>query len=462
MRRRPTTRHLVVLVALGILAAVSAPGFASKSAPRSRTVVHGPNGAPVKKAPHRAPEARSSNLNHGTGEPTLGFTRNGTVFVASSDGCVTSCVGSTETVATVGPGGRAVLASADGGKSWVDRSPGAMGISPHVISLDPYVYVDSTPNGNRIFNIDLTLACAELSFSDNNGTSWTTNPIACGEPINDHQTLFSGPPATSATIGYPKVLYYCFNHPAVTKCNKSINGGLTFMTTTDLLGPDCGGLNGHGVVGREGEVYLPLASCGRPVLAISPDEGNTWRTVDVSDLPADSGGDPSVAIDAEGNLYYLFVSGENRLPYLVASRDGGDTWTKAIMVAPRGVQATNLATLDAGRAGNVAIAYYGTTDTEADVVTWNGYVSAGVGVLGKSPVFYTSTINDPRNPLKINACGPGRCGRVLDFIDVEISPKGEPWGAFVDACQAACEEELDEKIEDNEGLVGWLAGGPRL
>ena len=453
--------YALLAAGLAVTVAASAPGSAASS---RRAVAHGANG---KKATARyKAEPRMSRLNHGAGEPTLGFTKNGEVFVTASDGCVTSCAGSTEAVSTVAPGGRVILASNNKGKTWVDRTPGAAGVSPHVISMDPYIYVDSTPDGNRIFNIDLTVACAELSFSDNGGQTWTTNPLACGEPINDHQTLFSGPPATSKSVMsvtnlYPKVLYYCFNHPAFTKCSKSLDGGVTFVPTAQITPPTCGGLNGHGVVDSKGTVYVPLASCGQPMLAISKDEGNTWNVVRTSSLPADGGGDPSVAVDSKDNVYYLFVDGEDRLPRLVTSPPGGTKWSKSIRVSPNGVTATNLATIDVGKPGNVAIAYYGTTMDDGKDQRWSGYIASGTGVLGKSPVFYTGTVNDPKQPLKMGACR-GRCGRVLDFIDVEISPSGEPWGVYVDACMATCEKTTQESIADNEGLVGWLTGGPRL
>jgi hypothetical protein len=119
-----------------------------------------------------------------------------------------------------------------------------------------------------------------------------------------------------------------------------------------------------------------------------------------------------------------------------------------------------LATLDVGDPGKVAIAYYGTTG--ADPQTWNGYMSIGKDVLGNNPLFYTGSINDPSQPLKVNDCGPGRCGRVLDFIDVEISPAGQAFGAFVDACMEICEESGEEQITDNDGVVGTLIGGFKL
>ena len=451
-------RTITAAVAVALVATMASTAGNSASAADRSANAHraGQKAAPAAKPP----VVKESRLGHGAGEPTLGFTRDGTVFVTASSGCVTSCAGEPQMLETVAPGGRAVLASSDKGKTWNDVSPGVEGVSPHAVSLDPYLYVDTTPDGQRIFDIDLNLACAELSFSDDKGQSWLTNPIACGEPVNDHQTLFTGVPVTSPTVAYPKIVYYCFNHPAVTKCNKSLNGGLSFITTTDILGPDCGGLNGHGVTDSQGVVYLPLASCGEPTLAISRDEGNSWSVVKTSTGKADSGGDPSVAVDAKGNLYYLYVD-TDRMPMLTVSKDGGKTWSRPLNVAAPGIKATNLATLDAGAPGKIAIAYYGTTSDEKNAY-WNGYLAAGVDVLGKKPLFYTASVNNPKNPLKSKGCGPGRCGRVLDFIDVEISPDGMPWGAYVDACGATCEKTGAESYADNEGLVGHFVGGPRL
>jgi hypothetical protein len=176
-----------------------------------------------------------------------------------------------------------------------------------------------------------------------------------------------------------------------------------------------------------------------------------------------AGGDPSVAVDSLGNLYYVWVDWPDRLPRLVVSTDGGVTWSAPRTVSPSGVRATNLATLDVGTPGNVAVAYYGTTGDPEDPATgWNGYLAAATGLLTGSPSFTTVTVNDPAQPLKVNFCGPGRCGRVLDFIDVEIAPNGQPWGAYTDACLAACEATRTESIHDNDGVVGTMVGGPAL
>jgi hypothetical protein len=458
--RLQVTRHrvLAAAVAVAVVATMASTVGSTASAADRTASAHRANG---KAAPAgKAPVVKESRLNHGAGEPTLGVLKDGSVFITASSGCVTSCAGSEESLETVAPGGRAVLATFDKGKTWKDVSPGASGVSPHAVSLDPYLYVDTTSDGQRIFDIDLNAACAELSYSDDKGASWITNPIACGEPVNDHQTLFAGKPVTSTTLLYPKVLYYCFNKLAYTKCTKSLDGGLTFIPTTGIDNPECSGLNGHGVADAKGTIYVPYAGCANaPSIAISDDEANSWRIVK---LPAQrvNGGDPSVAVDAKGNLYFLWNDAD-RQPMLSTSTNGGKSWSKPVNVAAPGVVATNLATLDVGAPGKVAIAYYGTTSDEKNA-RWNGYLAEGLDVLGNKPLFYSASVNDPRHPLKAKGCGPGRCGRVLDFIDVEIGPDGRPWGAYVDACAATCEKTGVESIHDNEGLVGTFTGGPRL
>jgi hypothetical protein len=466
-RRIALSRPTYLRIAAVIVAALLMSGAATQQRPLEaagggsggRAIAHKSGAKTLGSAANKkAPYVRASRIDHGAGEPTLAITKKGNVFITTSDGCVTSCTGSEEMIDTVRPGGRAVYKTSDQGKTWKDVTPNLGSVGTHVLSMDPYIYVDERTQ--RVFDIDLTVACSILSFTDDEGASWITNPLACGEPVNDHQTLFSGPPVSSPTVGYENIVYYCFNHPAFTKCTKSLDGGLTFVPSAQVTAPDCSGLNGHGIVDGKGTVYIPLgAMCGRPTLAISKDEGDTWKTVTVSSLGA-ADGDPSVAVDKRGNLYYLFSS-TNRLPYLVVSKDGGKHWSKPVMVGAPGLKAANLATIDVGDPGKVAIAYYGTgAGSEAD--HWSGYLGVGRGVLGKNPTFYSGTVNKVAQPLKLGSCGPGRCGRVLDFIDVEIAPNGRAWGAYVDACAADCEAANQEDIHDNQAVVGSMVGGFRL
>ena len=425
------------------------------------------------------------------GEPTLGVTNEGNVFYTA--------IQSNTRVE--------IVRSGNEGQSWEIVSPKFPGgRNAQLLSFDPYVWVDDAEGVDRIFTIDLTVACAYLSYSDDEGESWTTNPLACGRPVNDHQTLFSGPPALSPALVYPHIVYYCWNDVATSSCTKSLDGGVAFAPTGSPAFPgydpeaqdpgvntedpkdqpaQCGGLHGHGHVGVDGTVYLPKGHCGQPWLAISRDEGATWTTVRVAKNGV-AHHEASVATDRKGNIYYVY-SAKDRLVYLVISKDGGETWTKPMMVGAPGVNETNLPSLDVGGVGRVAIAYMGTenspgkpfpvnpgTTTNPDCfvaqlpcppqpeykkTTWNGYITVTKNALAEDPLFYSTTVNDKADPLKRHECGPGRCGLdILDFIDITIAPDGQVWSSWVDACILACAEKNGEQDSGSDAIVGRLVG----
>ncbi len=460
-----------------LLAAALAAGSGTAQSKQSGTagaggsaVAHRAGGVPIRAG--NTPEARWYDTGLDAGEPTIGHTRDGTIFFVGAD--IDFVAGRPNQVD--------VARSTDKGATWEVVSPRLGPENRHPITLDPYIWVDERTN--RVYTIDLTVACSYMSYSDDKGDSWITHPLACGRPVNDHQTLFGGPPVSSPTVGYPNILYYCWNDVATSSCGKSLDGGVTWHPTGEpayrgvdpsnerpgFLGVKgfCGGLHGHGVVGADGSVYLPRELCGQPWLAISRDEGRTWDRVLVAKLPHPDGADPNVAVDKKGNVYYAWI-GPKYLLYLAISRDGGKTWDRPMMVAAPGVTEANLPAIDVGAPGKIAISYMGSENSPgkpdkqgADYsrVTWNGYLTMSANVLSRNPVFYSASANTPRDPLIRGKCGPGRCGRVFDFIDVEIAPDGTPWGAFVDGCIEECVDGTSSM--GDKGFVGRLVGGPLL
>ena len=100
-------------------------------------------------------------------------------------------------------------------------------------TLDPYIYVEE--NSGRVFDLDLLVASSALSFSDDGGETWQGPfPTSATSAVNDHQTLFAGPPPAGfdkALLTDPKfqeILYYCFNRVADSSCTRSFDGGRTF------------------------------------------------------------------------------------------------------------------------------------------------------------------------------------------------------------------------------------------
>ena len=384
-------------------------------------------------------------IGHDASEPTLGVDGKGRVFYAAA-----------EIIDFQGVPSIDVMRGTEDGSTWEVVSPKAAGNNVHFSSGDPYVFVDNTEDGSRVFTIDLQgYVCSILSFSDDAGESWITNPIACGRPVNDHQTLFSAPPVISTTVAYPKLVYYCYQDVVSSTCSKSLDGGITFVPAGGLsfegldqeTGEFCGGLHGHGFGGPDGTIYIPKVHCGEPWLAISKDEGTTWRRVRVARMPA-VGHEASVAADEDGNIYFLYI-GRDMLPYLVTSQDGGKRWSPPLRMSQPGITETSLPTLDVGSAGDVVVGFMGSSSAdgkdgfhEIEGTTWNGYLTYTKNGLAPRPNLRFVQVGSESDPLLRGDCAQIKCGPVYDFIDVVVAPDGSIWAAFVDGCTALCRTKL--------------------
>jgi hypothetical protein len=139
------------------------------------------------------------------------------------------------------------------------------------------------------------------------------------------------------------------------------------------------------------------------------------------------------------------------------------------MVGAPGVNEGNLPSIDVGAPGKIAMVYYGSENAPGNYkknppakkyehTTWNGYMTITTNVFASNPVFYSGTVNAKSDPLIRRECGPGRCGAVYDFIDVEIGPDGTTWASFVDGCTQICATPDGTADAGSEGLVGSLTG----
>jgi len=402
-------------------------------------------------------------------EPTVGIDKQGNAFFAAS--------WHDDSKAVVLPVTH-IRASFDGGLTWVDRTnrAPAQGEPLPPTNADPYVYVDQTTN--RLYNPEAAGACLYLNFSDDRGTTWLTNPIACGAGNVDHQSFGAGPfppNLEAAETIYPNVLYYCSNQVVFSMCHRSLDGGIVwtgsgspaFQGYDTAAGGLCGGLAGHLDTDSKGRLFLPKGHCGSPWLAASSDGGTTWTRTQVSSALGAASTHIAVATDDADNVYVLWWDSTYRLPWLAVSTDHGATFGAPMMVAPPGVQEVNFPEIEAGEAGKVAITFPGGTQPSSAGTRrpWNQYMVVTTNALDPDPLFVSTTANPLSNPVHRGNCGPGRCGPMWDFIEITTSPlDGGFWAAISDTCESTgCKGTGGmDSVSSGMGFAIRQLGGPAI
>lgn len=445
-------------------------------------VLHHFNGTPAASFPGPRPVACYHPTGQQTGEPAIGVLSDGTVFIGPGQPAFapTSKVG--------------VLRTTNQGQAWELLYPdvAGTGVASHESTLDPYLYVD--PKTDRVWAEDLSPAVnvAVNSWSDDGGKSWTTGYAGGFEA--DHVTVFSGPPVTSQTLGYPDVVYRCAIAAGATAglsfaivCQRSLDGGMTWLPHGEpaytylagFIGPyapvdspilePCWSGNGHGFTDPTGRVYLPRGHCGQPYLAWSDDEGLTWTRKQVAEIgttcvpPKDlCEHDAGVGVDAAGTLYFAWVAFDRHL-YLTRSFDRGETWDAPRQVGvPGGTEFTHVQ-LAAGGKGKIAFVYYATKNGPGipwqdgyEETTWDAYMAVSYDADAADPTFATAQMDTPGDPMVRHQCGPVRCDGVYDYIDIRIAPDGEPWSPLVDACTDKCVQDAGSLNNDAAAAGGRL------
>lgn len=413
-------------------------------------------GHPVSMPPALAdPTWAINDVKHNGGEPTLGVNAKGTLFVVSSND---------------------VFRSRDNGTTWQMVSPPAN--FPR--SLDPILWVDQ--DTGRVFLDHLYLACSYLAYSDDEGANWLYNPVACGIPGDDHQTLATGKPVNVAVPMplYKNVVYYGWNGVAYSGVSRSLDGGVTFAGGVIAIDQaHCGGLNGHMKIDKDGIVYLPAAGCDQPVVAVSRDSGVTWEqhTIDTGGVGRSApGDDPSIAIDTAGNAYLIWP-GKDAKMYGSISTDKGKTWGPAFHVSPPAITSSLEAVSIAGDPGRVAFGYYATTadtsswktpnsDDAAKDARWHLFVTYSLDALdGANATFVTQQVTPDDNPVTIgrlhNGGADGTKDRnLLDFFDMVRDGQGRVYIAYTDGCYHKCA--TDPATRMSQTTVATLASGPGL
>ncbi|GAC1420773.1 MAG: hypothetical protein NVSMB57_14640 [Actinomycetota bacterium] len=315
----------------------------------------------------------------------------------------------------------------------------------NIINIDPILATDSATG--RTFAGGLGAGCSVLSFSDNDGASWSQMTNACTAGA-DHETIGSGPWAGAAPLGatYSRAVYYCAQAPT-DSCSTSSNGGLSFDPPVTVSG-GCVGLHGHVKVSADGSAYVPNGHCGGVGGAISRNNGGTWSSYTIPGAASPSRGfDPSVATTPDNTVYEAWSAADSYHPMVGRSLTHGSTWERvtdlANTVSPPAVASTFQA-VTAGDNDRAAVAWLGNQTQSSGIPFDNGY--HGVWNLFVSYTYdgglTWQTVQASPDPVQRGCIwdggGSNSCRNLLDFMDSSVTSDGRVVVGYADGCINAC------------------------
>ena len=409
-----TSRRIVLGCAALAALSLSAPG----------AVARRPSATPRFATYHEPGE------DEGAGEPSIGANwRTGSVMYQSG-------------VRTL-----AVTWDKRGVATWRDRTFILEGIA----SLDPILYTDGRTG--RTWVSQLAVNCSLLSYTDDDGLTWTPTQ-GCGPGAYvDHQTVgaspFAGTLAPPRVGEQPVAVYYCAQAVADASCARSDNGGLTFGPAVPMYSiAQCGGLHGHLRGSPDGTVYVPQMNCGgRQAVVVSEDNGHTWEVRPIPGSTVNNESDPSVAAGSDNTVYFGYQDGPghaNTRAMAAVSRDHGRTWSTPVDLSSRlGLKNVQFPEVIAGDGDRAAVAFLGTKTGGSDQVNsftgeWRLYVALTYD-RGRTWTTVNATPNElaQRGCIKLTGCDHRN---LLDFNDITVDKQGRVLVAWADGCPEACED----------------------
>jgi hypothetical protein len=231
-----------------------------------------------------------------------------------------------------------------------------------------------SPSG-VVYASSLWLGSATQSTSFTGGTTWVSNPISSDLPIVDRQWI--APHGEKELYLTTKQLGADLDGTVTLFVAKSFDQGLTWPQVAPVTTPEMGvqpGDQGNITVDQSnGNVYTVFNDQHGNIvwLARSTDGGKTWIVKQVFAAPTGTNLSnifPIVAVDTASNVYVVFCNGTN--VFLTASTNQGGTWTTPVRVNNGAASKTAMGPwVSAGGPGQVNIAFWGTSDSNANSTT---------------------------------------------------------------------------------------------
>ena len=388
---------------------------------------------------------------------------------------------------------------------------------------DPILFTDHDTGRTFVSQLEgLTPAGSSTDITDDDGDNFSPSEGSSLPSDIDHQTFGGGryhDPVPPKIDPYPNAVYYASQSVSDARATRSDDGGVTFGPAFPMYSiNDCEGLHGHIKVSpKDGTVYVPNAGCGgtlpfhdegaKQAVIVSEDNGMTWNVRPIPDSTTHGNGneqntrlqtrDPSVAMDADGTVYFVYQA-EDRLtevmdpadkagdthPKIAVSHDKGLHWEPSIDVGANVINGgpiknATFAAATAGSSGRAAVAFFG---TETGGNNWacgdSDDCSGDTGLFPRDPFtgvwyLYISTTFDggktwttqnvtPGDPIQRGGiCGGSTCRNLLDFMDLQIDKEGRVLVAGEDGCIAGCVNGPPNSFTA-KGFITRQSGGKRM
>jgi hypothetical protein len=321
----------------------------------------------------------------------------------------------------------------------------------------------SDPATGRLWAMQLAGGDSVTDISTDNGETWTpafSGGIGTGA---DHEGAGVGPYPPGLVIFptplYQNAMYYCSQQVGEADCARSDDGGQTYgpiVPIYDSATTKCVGLHGHPKVAPDGTVYVPNKGCGldTPVIGeglvaaiVSENAGITWaiRTVPDSSGGLSSKGDPSIAIDKTGTVYFSYQDLHTNQMRVAVSHDKGAHFSASVNVGgPAGVNYSVFPAATAGDDGRAAVAFFGSTytgsNTNFEDMSFPGIWYLYVATTFNGGINWSVVNATPDNPIQgfggIGNSGDNR--NHYDFIDAVTDTQGRVLVSNSIGCSAAC------------------------
>ena len=335
----------------------------------------------------------------------------------------------------------------------------------------------------RTFVIQLQLANSIISFTDDEGQTWTTSQGG-GQPHGvDNESVAGGPYSSGGLpipAAYRHAIYYCSHSIVNAFCSRSDSGGLSFNNSVPIF---TGGANqstsltcnnhGHVKVSNDGIVYVPQETCeDKSGVVVSEDNGVTWEYRPIPDA-GPGASDTSAALARDGTLYMGYANGNDGRPWVGVSKDHGRTYLYNQPIdANIGIKNTVWVECVAGDPDRAACAFHATKTSGAATSgapfdgVWYTYLAVTYDG-GASWLLQEVTPGDPvqKGSICLNGLGcpsnpPNR--NLLDFFDVFTDAQGRVIIGYADGCIGVCVRKDGPATYSKQGVIARQAGGKGL